>query len=63
MTNKGVMFSGVIIEGNWEIISDESKLIKILNNFYINIVESAVGSKITNLGNPSGSFKDRETVL
>ena len=64
MTNKGVMSSGVIIlEENGELISDESKLVDIFNDFYVNIVESAVGSKPTNLGNPSDSSKDRETVL
>ena len=64
MTNKGVMSNGVIIlEENGELISEESKLLDIFNNFYINIVESAVGTKPKNLGNPTDSSKDRETVL
>ena len=60
MTNKGVMSSGVIIlEENGELISDESKLVDIFNDFYVNIVDSAVGSKPTNFGNTSDSSQDQ----
>ena len=64
MTNKGVMSSGVIIlKENGELISDEPKLVDIFNDFYINIVESAVGTKPKNLGNPSDPSRDQDTVL
>ena len=64
MTNKGEMNSGaIILEENGELISDESKLVDIFNDFYVNIVETAIGNKTAKLGNPSDPSRDRETVL
>ena len=53
-TNKGVMNSGVIIlEENGELISDESKLVDIFTDFYINIVEMLlVASQLTSVIHP-----------
>ena len=64
LTNKRVMKSGeIILEENGELISDESNLVDIFNDFYINIVETAVGNKPINHGNPSNPSRDRKTVL
>ena len=63
LTNKGIVCSDVIIlEENGELISDESKLVDIFNNHYINIVESTTGTPPTSLGNPSDPNRDKETV-
>ena len=63
LTNKGVISSDVIIlEENGELISDESKLVEIFNNHYINIVETTMGVPPTSLGNPSDPSKDNDTV-
>ena len=54
MTNKGVMSSGtIIIEEDGELISNEKDLVNIFNDHYINIVESTIGKKPQQLGNPS----------
>ena len=56
------MNSGVIIlEGNGELITNESKLVDIFNDFYINIMETVVGSQPTNLANPSDPSRDRDS--
>ena len=45
LTNKGFVSSDVIIlEEKGKMITDESKLVEIFNNHYINIVESTMGS-------------------
>ena len=59
LTNKGIISSDVIIlEENGELISDESKLVEIFNNHYINIVETTMGSPPTSLGDPSDPNMD-----
>ena len=63
LTNKGIVGSdAIILEENGEIVSDESKLVEIFNNHYINIVESTTGIPPTSLGDPSDPDKDRATV-
>ena len=52
LTKKGIVGSDVIIlEENGTMISDESKLVEIFNNHYINIVESTTGHPPSSLGN------------
>ena len=63
LTNKGIVGSDVIIlEENGEFVSDESKLVEIFNNHYINIVESTTGTPPSSLGDPSDPDRDRDTV-
>ena len=63
LTNKGVISSDVIIlEENGKLISDESELVEIFNNHYINIVESTTGSPPFSLGSPSDPNEDENTV-
>ena len=63
LTNKGIIGSDVIIlEENGELISDESKLVEIFNNHYINIVESTMGKPPVSLGDPSDPERDSDTV-
>ena len=63
LTNKGFLGSdAIILEENGEIISDESKLVDIFNNHYINIVESTTGTPPTLLGDPSDPNRDFDTV-
>ena len=50
------------MEENRELISDESKLVDIFNNHYINIVESTTGTPPTSIGDPSDPNRDRDTV-
>ena len=63
LTNKGIISSDVIVlEENGEQISDESKLVEIFNDHYINIVEKTMGHPPVSLGDPSDPCKDGETV-
>ena len=63
LTNKGVISSDVIIlEENGKLISDESKLVEIFNNHYINIVESTTGTPPFSLGTPDDASQDENTV-
>ena len=63
LTNKGIISSDtIILEENGEQISDESKLVDIFNNHYINIVQSTTGNPPSALGDPSDPTKDRDTV-
>ena len=64
LTNKGIISSDVIIlEENGEQISDESKLVEIFNDHYINIVETTMGHPSVSLGGPSDPNKDRDTLV
>ena len=63
LTNKGVISSDVIIlEEDGELISDESKLVEIFNNHYINIVETTTGTPPVSIGKPDDPSLDKDTV-
>ena len=63
LTNKGIISSDVIIlEENGELISDESRLVNIFNDHYINIVESTLGASPNSMGDPSDPNRDETTV-
>ena len=63
LTNKGIISSdAIILEENGELVSDESRLVEIFNDHYINIVESTMGAPPVSLGNPSDPNLDSETV-
>ena len=63
LTNKGVISSeSIILDEKGELISDESKLVEIFNNHYINIVETTTGTPPTAMGDPLDPSKDAVTV-
>ena len=63
LTKKGIISSDVIIlEENGKQISDESELVEIFNDHYVNIVEKTMGNPPVSLGNSSDPGLDRDTV-
>jgi len=60
---KGILSEDQIaITNEKDIITNESKLVELFNDHYINIVQNTSGKKTLSLGDPSNPERDRNTV-